>query len=227
MRKFSLNKFEFISTSIISTKAQHGFRFAHSCETALHEIISEVLGKLDEKLIILLLFIDFIKAFDLIDSELLIVKLIKYGFSNTAINYLRNYFSNRFQAVRMGNFTSSKAEISHGVPQGSILGPLLFIIYINDLPAFLNDFFTRLFADDTTLAQAGSNIESLMATFNVCSEKLLEWFKYNCLYINCSKTNVMVVTNKRNVHDRLPQKFRFDNKEISIVNDFKLLGVAI
>ena len=109
---------------------QHGFRAGHSRETALHEIISDVLANLDKNLINFLLFIDFKKAFDFVNSDLLMHKLFHYGFSTEAINLLRNYFTNRKQATKIDDFTSIMLLIILGVPQGSVLGPLLFLILL-------------------------------------------------------------------------------------------------
>ena len=96
------------------------------------------------------LFIDFRKAFDLVHPDLLILKLFHYGFDNGSLKLIQDYFKNRSQITRLGKSYSKKSDISLGVPQGSILGPLFFLIYINDL-AIKSELETVLFADDTSL----------------------------------------------------------------------------
>ncbi len=104
-------------------QGQHGFTSNHSCETALHEVISSCLKNLDQKLVNLLLFIDFKKAFDMVDPRLLFQKLLNYGFGNLALKLIKSYFSNRFQRTKLDNFTSDLVNLI--LEQGSVLGPLL------------------------------------------------------------------------------------------------------
>ena len=113
----------------------------------------------DKRLINCLLFVDFKKAFDMIDRKLLLQKLFEYDFINSAISLIESYFSNRKQMVRIGENKSDFIDVNLGVPQGSVLGPLLFLIYINDLPVFLSDYFVRLFADDTTMLFSGGSTD--------------------------------------------------------------------
>lgn len=203
---------------------QHGFRESHSCETALHEIISACLANMDKKLINILLFIDFKKAFDLVKPKLLFVKLLNYGLTNEAIKLLINYFERRMQSVKISRHNSEPTTINLGVPQGSVLGPLLFIIYINDLPFFLDSILTKLFADDTTLHFSDNDVDSVVSRCKTGIFAIMEWCKYNYLYINWSKTNVMFITNKR---IDLPKHIVFGDIKIEVVCKFKLLGITL
>ena len=164
----------YINLHQILFKGQHGFRNAHSCETALHELLSDINEIRDKRQIALLLFIDFRKAFDLVDANKLLLKLFHLGFDNNAIELIANYFKDRSQVVKLNNKLSSTLPIKLGVPQGSILGPLFFLLFINDLP-FLIDLTCKLFADDTTLYCYGQNPSVLISNFKKKIEVLIEW----------------------------------------------------
>ena len=171
---------------------------------------------------VLTLFIDFKKAFDLIDPKLLWLKLFHYGFDNNALKLMRDYFEDRSIKVRVGKTESSKAGLHIGVPQGSILGPLLFIIYINDL-GYDNDLFAILFADDTTLVDNDPCLETLITKFKVKFSRLNAWIDQNKLFINWSKTKFMIISN-----DVIkPNYIMIGSTGVEVVNHFKLLGCTI
>jgi hypothetical protein len=206
--------------------AQYGFRSDHSCESALNEILSSMNTVLSKRLIGLYLFIDFRKAFDLVNSKILLFKLeYGYGFDLNSINLLKNYFENRKQFTKINNVTSNECQVNLGVPQGSVLGPLFFLLFINDLPYYLDSITTVLFADDTTLHVYDSNLESLISKFNNSSIKLIEWCNFNQLDINWSKTKAMFITNKKSID--IPEHIKISQNEVDVVNSFELLGVII
>jgi hypothetical protein len=215
----------YLNVNKILFKGQHGFRSDHSCETALHELLSDLNMAKDKRLIAILLFIDFRKAFDLVDSKLLLLKLFHYGFDNNALALIKNYFESRQQQVKYRGISSSFADIKLGVPQGSVLGPLFFLIFINDLP-FLLELLCKLFADDTTLYLMGDNVTTLINKFKEYLKPMLDWCKFNKLDINWDKTFFMFVTNKR-VGKQIPNEISIENCQVKVVDNFKFLGVTI
>jgi hypothetical protein len=140
----------------------------------------------------MLLFIDFRKAFDTVDADLLILKLIHYGFDNQSLNLVKNYFTNRSQATKLNGELSAFNDILLGVPQGSVLGPLFLLIFINDLIYYLlytdPDFSAYLFADDTTGNKAGDDLTVLIESYKTIFSSLNEWCHFNPIDINFLKT---------------------------------------
>ena len=133
-------------------------------------------------------FFRFKKAFDTVDHYLLLKKLeITYGFRGIALDIMKSYLTNRQQYTKIGNKHSTKQNINCGVPQGSLLGPLLFILYINDLPS-ASLFFSTLFADDTLLSMADKNLDTLEKRVNSELKLIDDWLQNNELSLNNFKT---------------------------------------
>ena len=160
----------------------------HSCATALLKISDDFRASLDNKDHCIAIAVDLSKTFDSISHSLLISKLNAYGFTENAVNLIRSYLHDRLQRVKIGNNYSDWKTIQHGVPQGSILGPLLFNLFINDLTYFVNDAKLRLYADDTTLYLSHPNKYALESRSQSKFDVLQSWFKRNYLSINESKT---------------------------------------
>ena len=156
---------DYLNKEKIIFNGQHGFRNNHSCETALHELITEMNRIRSKREIGIFFFIDFRKAFDLVDSKLLIFKMKKYGFNQQAIELINNYFNDRTQVVKYDNHISSPLPINLSVPQGSVLGPILFLLFINDLPSYVKSIGCKMFADDTTLFKSGKEVNQLLSSF--------------------------------------------------------------
>ena len=170
-------------------------------------------------------FLDLRKAFDTVNHCILLDKLYKYGIRGTPWNWFKSYLENRKQYVCYSDTLSATMPITHGVPQGSILGPLLFILYINALANVSENLFSILFADDTTVLIEGTNINTMIATLNCELGKLTEWLNANKLSINVSKSHYMVFHRSRRKINK--GNILLDTTILSQVTYTEFLGVIL
>ena len=199
-----------------------GFRKGINTQTALLSLLENIKVSCDKKGYGAALLMDLSKAFDTINHQLLIAKLHAYGFSKNALRLLNTYLKDRWQRVKVESSFSSWTELICGVPQGSVLGPLLFNIYLNDLFFLLQDIGVCNFADDTTPYVCGKNLESVLQKLEVNCEKALEWFRYNFMKLNPDKCHLLVSGFK---HERV--FIKLENELIWEDLAVKLLGVTI
>jgi hypothetical protein len=208
--------------------SQYGFRCKLSCETALNSMVSGWRKSLSEKEFTISVFLDLSKAFDTVNHSLLLNKLEYYNFSDSSLSLFRNYLTNRFTITKLNNSFSKKEKTTIGVPQGSILGPLLFIIYINDM-GFLNLTSTlHLFADDTTISLSHKNTDTLIQKLTDDLIIICNWLKNNRLIVNLAKTNAILFNHSS--HDPTQSNslnLSLDGNKIPFVESTKLLGVII
>ena len=202
---------------------QFGFRKEVSTEQANLTILEEIYKNLNEKKIILLLTLDLSKAFDSIDHDILIHKLLNLGISGPPLNWFHSYISGRMQYVNIHSRSSSLQPITHGVPQGSILGPLLFLCYINDFTN-CHDVFSLQYADDTTVLLSGNTKRSIEDSANQAINQIFEWLTANKLSLNTNKTNYMIISNKK---EEISVNIAINNIPLNRVNETKILGVVI
>ena len=178
----------------ILIKVQFGFRKKHSTKLALADLVSDIMEKLDNGFITFGIFIDLRKAFDTINHEILLQKLHYYGIRGLPLHWFKSYLSDRQQTVTINNVFSSYRSIECGVPQGSILGPILFLLYINDIIHSTDTFDFRLFADDTNMFKfiKDTNVVNL-DQINADFQKTCNWCSANKLTVNVEKTNFMLI----------------------------------
>ena len=184
---------------------------------------------MDEKNFVVSIFLDLSKAFDTIDHALLLRKLKLYNFDPPAVALIKNYLSERTAVTKFNGVASEKKEIKVGVPQGSILGPLLFIIFVNDLCSLPVKSDILLFADDTTASLAGRTIDEVLSILTDDLKIIYEWLRHNRLVINWKKTHAILFNfNTRNhkIDHRTCDLF-FDGNRIEFVEHTKMLGVVI
>ena len=209
---------------------QSGFRKHHSTETLLIYLTDAWLKEMNKGNLNGLLLIDFRKAFDMVDYDVLLRKLSIYGLTNSTVKWFRSYLTNRKQIVSINSHLSNKGVIPFGVPQGSILGPLLFIMYINDLPFIFKEqpISVAMYADDATLFTSATSVSDLNNLLNDCAKPLLLWAYNNGMALNSSKTKSMVIGTRARLSSNTESlSVKLGSDPISNSDCEKLLGVYI
>ena len=173
--------------------------------------------------------VDFKKAFDLVDHQILLSKLELYGLNNEALLWFNTYLTHRQQQVSVNSSRSDFEPVSCGVPQGSILGPLLFLLFINDLPLYTDTVSTDMYADDTTLYDIQHSQEVIEQNLQIALNQLHIWCKNNGMLLNASKTKVMLVTTnqKRQRLNNANLKLNYVDESLQTVSSDKILGVFV
>ena len=211
---------------------QYGYRKNHSTEYAAVELIDRIHASLDNGDLPIAIFLDLSKAFDTISHTILLEKLKKYGFDSVSLNWFASYLSNRMQCVDYKSTLSSLLPINKGVPQGSILGPLLFLIYVNDMHNSSQKFSSIMFADDTTLTSPICTFSSINidteANINSELSKVCHWLKVNALSLNVGKSKYIVFHYpQRKLSSSDIPRLRINGNEIERVEEFNFLGLTI
>ena len=172
-------------------KYQSGFRPKHSTETAVLNALNRWFLNIDQGKYNLVVFLDLRKAFDTVNHEILLKKLEHYGVHGNELKWFTSYLTDRKQYTVVGAIKYQLGSISHGVPQGSCLGPL-FLVYINDLPYCINHGISDLYADDTGLSASGKKVHNVEKSINLDLDKIYNWLLANKLSINVEKTKCMI-----------------------------------
>ena len=203
---------------------QFGFRSGTSTIDAISKLTHEILIKKEKNYHTLSTFLDLSKAFDTIDHNILLNKLYHYGIRGNTLKWFQSYLFKRSHCVYFDNNVSDIKKIACGVPQGSVLGPLLFLLYINDIEYALTYSSMILFADDTTIFHSKQNLKECVSELELDLATINDWFKANKLSLNISKTNFMHFP-IRNSHQI--SSIKFDNFTINSTKTSKFLGIIL
>lgn len=222
--KLTLNRMNsFIARHNILTPSQFGFRKGCSTTNAIIKLVTHVVEAYHKKVYCACFFLDLRKAFDTIDHKILLFKLEHYGFRGQCYGYLKSYYQNREQFVHLNDHNSDTMPIVCGVPQGSILGPLCFNLFINDLPLAVEDM-TVLFADDAAFVLTANTLDGLLEKIRNLFSDIAGYLRVNKLVPNAAKSKLMMFTSRPTVN--LPVML-FEGKEIEWVSEFKYLGLTL
>ena len=216
----------YLTEKSILSSTQYGFRENHSTELAILEFQNRIIKNLNRKKHSIGLFLDLSKAFDSLQHDILLKKLEHYGIRGISLNWFKSYLSDRQQFVAFKNINSDISHVSCGVPQGSILGPVLFLLYVNDLANTLNNAKFVLFADDTNIIFENENYQTLAKDVKNGLKSLSEWFNQNKLSINAKKTKVIQFNSDINANVNSLVLY-LNGTQIEHANSIKFLGIKI
>ena len=207
---------------------QSGFRAKHSTGATVAKLTDDICININNSQPTIATLIDLRKAFDTINHSILIKKLPHFGFQDNATKWIENYLCNRKQLTTANNIKSSLLSVTYGVPQGSILGSSLFLLYINDIGKAIKHCNYLLYADDIVLYTANNNLTITSQHMNEDLQLVQQWCSDNSLTINSKKTKVMgfSLINK-NIHFKDICQFKLRNQSLEVVDKYKYLGIIM
>lgn len=216
---------EFLNSNNILSSCQHGFRRGCSTETGCADFVQHVYDKMDQNEIVIALLFDLTRAFDTVDKDFVSVKLHALGIRGQLNSWFTSFLSDRKFYVKADNVTSDEFNMNIGTPQGSVLGPLIFLLFINDLPSNISQGSVFMYADDTTIVISDPKPENIHIKVTTILKEFSLWCTKNKLMINHNKTICLPIHNKYRVDHNF--SFNFNGSELSSSTSAKLLGVLI
>ena len=219
----------YLEENKLLSKNQHAYRKKHSTVTCLVELINYVHSKIDKKRYTAIASLDLSKAFDSISHQIILKKLEKLGLGRNAVKWINSYLTERKQTTKFKNFKSQEETVSSGIPQGSIVGPLLFLCYTNDIhEVFRNKCKVVAYADDTQIITEAKSLSELKKNIENTITLAQKWYQANSMKNNIGKTEILVINRSRK-NEFLKVKVVDEGKQITIESKpfIKVLGVTI
>ena len=217
----------FFKENSLLADEQHGFRRNHSTIHAISQVTDYINTKMDARLAIPAVFIDFRKAFDCVQHSVLLGKLRNMGLGEIVIDWIRSYLSNRQQRVFANDTYSTYQNVTQGVPQGSVLGPLFYIVYANDLAKAVKNCKIAMYADDTVLYTSNKDFGTSVRHLQEDIDSLNVWCGANGINANTDKTKVMIFGTKCTLGKLAPFELKFGTDVLQLVSSYKYLGLTL
>ena len=220
--------YEYLTRHHLLLDQQSGFRKHHSCQTVMIKLTDYFIENIDKGELNGVLLIDLRKAFDLVDHDVLLHKISLYGVHNNSFHWFKSYLSSRKQCVSYDGHISSMTNINLGVPQGSILGPLMFILFMNDAVLEVEDSEFEMYADDSTLCCHAKTMQEINHLLTENSKPLYKWVEDNRMVLNIAKTESMLISTVQRLRT-MTEEFSVGEGEFKVtkVDTHKLLGIHI
>ena len=214
------------STSLLSEN-QHGFRKKYSTTHSVAQFTNYINTKMDSKTPTLATYIDFRKAFDCVQHRVLLHKLSKMNLGDSTVQWIRSFLTGREQRVLANNVYSSFLPITQGVPQGSVLGPLFYIVYANDLAKTFLNCNVAMYADDTVLYTANSNFDTSVVKMQEDINQLSEWCLHNGIKVNTDKTKLMLFGSSKSIGSLPTFEIKYNESPMQQVSSYRYLGMTL
>ena len=230
MERIVFNQFyTYLNENKLLRVEQSGFRKRHSCQSSLHRLHEQLYKELNEGKVVGLIALDLRKAFDTVNHRIMLKKMKYYGVSDIEHTWFKSYLENRFQVCSVFSNISEPERITCGVPQGSILGPLMFLLYVNDMPACFEKCHVNLYADDTAFYVADSNIRTVNTILQDELQLAYKWLCCNKLSLHTGKTNSIVICSwqKRQHLSTSELELNLNGDVIEQTSIFKYLGLTV